>query len=133
MKKYDFLKFLFIVWRTSFIFFKFVKKSAVTGNKTWISWFLRSAAYFWREKLQNWKSGNYGTVECGWRRCWRVYLEHINPLRWAASIIPPSIWNSAKASSTLKKHRITSFYLKTQNYYTHIIMVVNKLLQENMK
>ena len=27
----------------------------------------------------------------------------------------------------------TSFYLKTQNYYTHIIMVVNKLLQENMK
>ena len=78
----------------------------------------------------------YGAVECGWRRCWRswrVYLEHINPLRWAASIIPPSIWNSAKASSTLKKHRITFSNLKMQNYYSHIIMVVNELLQENMK
>ena len=32
--------------------------------------------------------------------CQLLYLAHMSPLRWAASIIPPSIWNSPKASST---------------------------------
>merc|ERR1719215_1339981 len=37
-----------------------------------------------------------------------IYLETMRPLRWAASIMPPSIWNSAKASSTSEEARMTS-------------------------